>query len=280
VDALKKIEGDDRSFTFYLPDAGMAVQSLIAEARRRNISPLQLVEAYRLYLVNNFAAVRCADDDLMQGSSGAAAGSWLDVRSAEAIHFFNERIRLAPLLTIQETEAEARAKSGAASGLRACDSDTCAAIAQQYRSLILNAVGMPVPVSARASDEWRDRFRDTLDAVRKWPDGGPQPGAAALQFREKCSFYLELMNLASDAALQQTALKTLLEYLQANRNRAQTRIEWLLPLNLLIGRMSLDPHGLGALLEDLRHAPDPVIALYLQLEAAAPRTTPDVLALM
>jgi hypothetical protein len=118
--------------------------------------------------------------------------------------------------------------------------------------------------------------------LRDWPDSAPDAAGddGAQQFREKCVFYMELAALPRDSRLDQTVLIALLDYLQRSRDRARTRMEWLLPVNLLIGRMRLDSAGLGKLADEFRRSTDPVIAMYAQLEAAAPRSPSDVLALM
>ena len=65
--SLGKISGDDRSFV-YSSTLGKEVLALVDECKRRHVTPLPLIEGYRLYLVINLSAVRCADDDLMQGA--------------------------------------------------------------------------------------------------------------------------------------------------------------------------------------------------------------------
>jgi hypothetical protein len=273
TDALKRISKDDRTFSFYLPDAGAAVQTLIADITRRRLSPLPLIEAYRVYLVSNFTAPRCADDNVAPA---------LDSRSVDAIIFFNQNVRAAPLQPIQVTEAVAASKSGAATGLRSCVSQACSAIARQYRALIFTPEGSAMPNSVRDTIEWRRQFDEVLAALRDWADIAPDATSddAAQQFREKCVFYTELAALPRDARLRQTVLIALLDYLQRSRDRARTRIEWLLPVNLLIGRMHIDPAGLGKLADEFRRSMDPVIAMYAQLETAAPRSPSDVLTLM
>ena len=66
--ALGRISGDDRSFAFSIT-AGKQILALVEESKRRRSSPLSLLEAYRLYLVNNLSAARCADDDSMLGNA-------------------------------------------------------------------------------------------------------------------------------------------------------------------------------------------------------------------
>jgi hypothetical protein len=57
-------------------------------------------------------------------------------------------------------------------------------------------------------------------------------------------------------------------------------MEWFLPVNALIGRVRLDPVVLGPMMEELRRTNDPVIALYADLETAAPRTPDRILPLL
>jgi len=279
--ALRKIAGDDRSFTYSLPAAGAQVLALIEECRRRQTSPLPLIEAYRVYLISNFSATRCADNDLSQGSGvGGAAGYGraLDPRSSDAIRFFNERIRMTPLQPIQAAEAAPLSQAGAAGGLRACESGECQAVARLYRSLVFMSDGRAFPSSINQSVEWREQFQQFLTALADWPDAS---GAeAAQQFRDKCAFYGEAIRLSPDEHTRDAALLGMLGYLQRGRSLANSRVEWFLPVNMLIGRVGLDPLGWGHLTESLRRSSDPVIALYTQLEKVAPRPAPAILELM
>jgi hypothetical protein len=279
--ALRKMVADDRSFTYALPAAGAQVLALIEECRRRRTSPLPLIEAYRLYLTSSFSAARCADDDLLEGSGAGSIsgyGQALDQRSAEAIQFFNQRIRMTPLQPIQPAEAAPSARLGAASGLRSCESEECQAIARQYRSLVFDPVGTPLPSAVRETEEWQERFRQFLAALAKWPDASGPDGAQ--QFREKCAFYGGLIGLLPGGPGREVALRAMLAFLQRSRSQANSRIEWFLPVNALIGRVSLEPLGWGRLADVLYRSDDAVIALYAQLEKVAPRPAPDILQLM
>jgi hypothetical protein len=57
-------------------------------------------------------------------------------------------------------------------------------------------------------------------------------------------------------------------------------MEWFLPVNGLIGRLALDPLGMGRLAEELRKVDDPIVALYANLEAVAPRPPDRILPLL
>jgi hypothetical protein len=59
----------------------------------------------------------------------------------------------------------------------------------------------------------------------------------------------------------------------------ESRIEWFLPTNVLLGRVLLDPLGLGKFSEELRGSGDAVISLYAELDRVAPRTPDKVVPL-
>jgi len=67
--------------------------------------------------------------------------------------------------------------------------------------------------------------------------------------------------------------------LKHSRSTVSDRAQWLLPVSTLVGRVALDP-GNTKLAEELRREDDPVIALYVQLEAVAPRPAQEILSLL
>jgi hypothetical protein len=102
---------------------------------------------------------------------------------------------------------------------------------------------------------------------------------AARHFREKSALYSEVAGIAPNAAGREAVLRAELEYLGKAKAAAENRVQWFLAVNALIGRVALDPLGLGKLAGDLRNGGDPVIALFAELDAAAPRTPDQILPL-
>ncbi len=279
--ALGKISGDDRSFT-YSRTAGKEIQALAAECTRRKVSPLPLVESYRLYLVVNLTASRCADDDQMVGGAGAAfgltGGIALDPLSTDYIRFFNEKLRTGPLARIGEGESTPARLEGTATGLRACRDEECGAISTLYQGLYLTPEGTPYQLAARNNPEWGAKLEALLEALAKWKESAHETPIE--QFREKADAYGSLLNLAPAGRLRDAVLAAEVEFLTQNPVAQTNRAEWLLPVNALVGRTTLDPAGFGTVAAELRASKDPVIALYARLEEAAPRRPDQILPLL
>jgi hypothetical protein len=278
--ALGKTSADDRTFTHYAA-AGRQIELLAEECRRHKTSTLPLVEAYRGYLVRQLSAARCADDELQQPvgmSLGLATPEEADAKAADPWEFFNERLVVPPVKAIGEQEATASRLEGAAGGLRSCEDAGCKAIAEQFHALVFNSVGTPIQQTEKDTLEWHARLQAFLKAVADWKPG-PDVAAAA-HFREKCGLYNDLSAAVPTAADRELLLGALLDFTARNAFQVKNRVEWFLAVNGLIGRAGLDPVGLGRIIDLLRKSDDPIIALFANLEAVAPRPPDRVLPLL
>jgi hypothetical protein len=277
--ALGKIKADDRTFTQYRA-AGRQVLALSQELQRRKMAPGSLLEAYRLYLVNNLSGVRCADDDLMQGrtqSFGLLTGAQVDREAANLVDFFNDSMRLPPLEPIEIGEMTPEKVAGAAVGLRWCEDAACRDIADKLLGLTFAPNQHPYLPADKNKPEWQEKLQKALAALAEWK---PEPGDAARQFREQIGGYIEVLGVATAGADREKVLRGLLQFVAKNEFQAESRMDWFLAVNGLIGRAALDPVGLGGLAEELRKSEDPVIALYARLEQVAPRTPAALLPLL
>lgn len=280
--ALGKIGGDDRSFTFSRT-VGSEIEALAAECKRRNIAPVPLIESYRFYLVNNLSAPRCADDEQLAGGMGMvgfglATGVTLDPLSSDYIRFFNEKLRTGQLGRIGEEEATPARLEGTVTGLRTCGNEACQAVSKLTHDLVMTPAGVPLQPAQRNTEEWRKQFDATLETLGKWKETGEE--TAIEQFREKADVYNLLVNLAPSQETREKVVRAEAEFLAGNPVAKTNREEWLLPLNILLGRIALEPAGFGKVAEELRESKDPAIALYARLEQAAPRRPEQILPLL
>ena len=278
--ALARISGDDRSFTF-VGDAGPQILQLVEECRRRKISPLPLLESYRLYLVHNQQTARCADDDVMNpsGEQKIALDSGMPMIGGEGVAFFNTRLRVSPIQAIQEQETTPTSLEGVAEGLRPCQDTLCQSLAEGYRNLIFDPeTHTPYPPARKATPEWQEQLGRYLATL-----AGSHPTSAvtpAQYYRQVSSLYADTLSLVPPGPMQEQVVAAMQAFVEKSSFERESRIEWFLPINVLIGRMALDPLGIGRFASHLRQSSNPVIALYAALETAAPRSPGQIMALL
>ncbi len=188
------------------------------------------------------------------------------------------RFRVPPLQLIEDTEVTAAKTEGVAEGLRSCADPDCQAMAQQYRNLVFPPGGVPYTLADRKGTEWQAKLADFLNVLASWKESSA--AEAAQYYRNKCGILSELLGLVPTSENQGTVIRALLDFVQGNKFQAESRIQWFLPVNALLGRAALDPLGFGKFMPEFRQSRDPVIALYAQLESVAPRGPERVMPLL
>jgi hypothetical protein len=280
--ALRRVEADDRSFT-WSAGSGADMASLVEACRNRGVPALLVVEAYRHYLVSHLAGERCADNPLMQSNSpnigtGIVNQPIADTGSADAVKLFNEKLRVPPVKEIARYETYPSKTEGTAATGGSCDDAGCQAVRDGYRKLLFNAVGVAYTADDRAKPEWRDRLPALLDALAAWKDADAADRIAS--FAAKCSFYSDLAGMVVLPADRDTIYHALLDFLARSSLRDSNRMEWFLPLNVLIGRAAMYPAGYGRLIDEMENSGDPIAALYARLEKLAPRPPGRIMLLL
>jgi hypothetical protein len=276
--SLREMSGDDRSFTYYATVTGPAILDLVEELKRRHLSPLPLVEAYRLYLVQHLTGDRCADDHLINKGPitlNLTTGQPSEILGWNASVFFAEKILMPPLKPLSEQETTPHSLEGFAADAHTCQDAPCQNVNQLARALAFGPNEQPLLESQHNTDAWRAALQATLAALEAWQ---PANGQADEVFREKTWVYNNLYAM-SPGASRESVLRSWLSYLKQSRATVSDRAQWFVPVNALIGRVALDP-GNTKLAEILRQQDDPVIALYVQLEPLAPRGPEKVLPLL
>lgn len=276
--SLREMSGDDRSFTYYAAATGPAILELVEALKSRHLSPLPVVEAYRLYLVHHLTGDRCGDDHLINNGPmtvNLMTGRPSEVLGWSASVFFADKILVPPLKPLSEQETTPHTLDGFAAGAQSCQDAQCQHLTDVMRDLAFGPDGTPLLESQHNTDAWRAKLQATLAAMEAWQPGD---GQADEVFREKTWVYNNLFAMSSGAN-RESVLRSWLNYLKQSRATVSDRAQWYLPVNALIGRVALDP-GNTKLAEILRQQDDPVIALYVQLEPLAHRGPDQVLPLL
>jgi hypothetical protein len=281
--ALQKIGPDDRSFTLSSATTGPAILALLDACRARGVPPILVLDAYRAYLVGHLSGERCEDNALTQSNAmnvatGLPAPAIADAGSADAVRFFNEKLRVPPEKPIERYETYAAKTEGSAKPVSGCEDAGCQEVRDGYRRLLFNPVGLAYSTPDRAKQEWRDQLPALLDQLAQWKDSESADPVAA--FAAKCGFYSDLAGMVVLPEDRDAIYRAMVEFLRRSPLRSSHRVEWFLPLNVLIARSAMFPAGYGRLIDELAASPDPVIALYAQLEQLAPRPPESIMSLL
>jgi hypothetical protein len=281
--ALRKMAGDDRSFTATESTLGNQIEELVHACQRRSISTLPLLEAYRLFLVNHLGGARCADDDLQrpitEGTTMPLGGGYVEAQAAGVIQFFNERLQVSPLLPLTESEVTPSYVGGRAVGLEGCQDDGCKQAIGFHESLLRDKNGSVLTDEQRRTPEWRARLRLFLETVsHSWKD--PSGDVSLRVFTEKCENYARALELAPDPADKQLVARTWMDYVEQAVVARSIPAVWFLPIHQLLARGRLDPTGMEKVGEDLKRSDDPAIALYLAVGSVAPQSTAQLILLL
>ena len=188
---------------------------------------------------------------------------------SDAVAYFNGRLRVAQIKAIGAEEMRPSKVEGTAAATPFCQSPECRQLSTLYRGLVMGPDGLPYGSAQRETTEWQGRLKDYLAALARWED---DPAAShGSQFRQKCLIYSDLSNIVPNGPDRTAVLRSFLDFLQRSDYQRENRMEWFLPVNGLVARVSLDPAALGETWHELRGARDPVIALYATLEQLLPR---------
>jgi len=225
-------------------------------------------------LVNSFAGAlgQIPGDDRSFSAAMADADAGIASLAAECAR---RRINRAPLVDAWGAY-KARQLSGArcadaaargSQGAGECKSPQCRQLAAQFQDLIMGTSGFALPAAQKSTSEWGSRLRQYLAALADWK----QDDDPVEYFRAKSQFYGVLFEVTPNGAERDLLLRALLGWLQQNGYQRDHPAEWFYPVNRLIIQAFADPVGMKAAIAELRRSPDPVIALYAQLEQLLPR---------
>jgi hypothetical protein len=270
--SLKQLGGDDRAFTSARPFA-VQIRQLRQAIEKRGGSPVPMLEAYRAYLVRHLSGPRCGDTSRMEIKvsleSIPTAVSEAQA-AANAAPYFNQVLRVDPIPPLTDKEQTPSKTEGEAKGLQGCTAPECKAIGTEYRNLIMKDAGIALRSDERTTPEWQTRLQQMLTSMADWKQ---DTGATeAEHFRFKVTVFSDLLAVTPPGPSRDTVLRALHDYLRSSRLEVENRLEWFLPVNVLLGKVSLDPLGLGKLGEELRASGDAVIAMYAELDRVASRS--------
>ncbi len=126
-------------------------------------------------------------------------------------------------------------------------------------------------IDERKDPQWEIAFRDFLNTLENRKKDFSE--SEANHFHMVCFTYIPLIELAPPGDLQQTALKSLIEFLKRSPVARSSPPEWLMEFSRLLSHSDGTPEGKTGIREEIKRSGDLVMNLYLELDriTAKPR---------
>ncbi|MFL6208193.1 MAG: hypothetical protein ACJ74W_05045 [Pyrinomonadaceae bacterium] len=251
--ALKKIAGDPRSFTLTVRYGSVVrgIYDLITTSKKRDAVTGELPQIFRAYLVRNLNAAQCADS-VVNVDKDFAEGGYLK--------FVNEWLE--PPITPDEVGP--RKIEPAAQVDAYWTTPSAKALLMKYKRLRFGDEEIPPAKGGADSNVWLQSLTEFLNELEDWR--GADERAEADYFHQKCNLYEALLEIVPTGPTRSVILSSFVRFLRDNNIQQESRIEWLLHANALIGRAQAGrDRSPTELLAVMRNSGDTTLRLYAEL---------------
>ena len=294
--SLRKVAGDDRSYTFDAYRTLREITQLINFCASEKITRDELLNAYRDYLINHLHTKRCADNvpggkppvPAILGSNGPEV---LTTPSSPAyLNVFNTELRFlnAPSsIVIPPISDEDAAHTSVGARWNVHDYWQ----SQQGKELLIKAKELrfgpmeqqlarqkegkksaPLVVSERTTLEWNRMLDEFLTAIDAWR---PQhENSEADYFHQKCVLLEGLVELIPPGSMRERGLGEYVNFLRLNRFQQDSFIEWFFHARMLVLRTDgLSKGDRNWILAAYKTSGDTALKVFADLEMMFPIST-------
>ncbi len=295
--ALASIQSDDRTFSFAIASIRALIYGLAlgSDLRQRGASPVAIVSALRTFLGRHLSAARCADS-YARLNPETANEKWRDAFLAERV--FNNTLTLWQVTDVSPlTSDEVRPEklTGVASDPPWQNAEDLYTLYRAINRLRTNGESEAwLSAAERQTPEWDQRAAPVLRRIVDFR--GVSKMSANDVWLQRAGLWRALMDAAPPGSIFQSAVQGWIAEMSDARVRAEQPALWLVQFGFgfrLARSFSKEeareledtrkkipgiripglPHPSGAaLLDAMRNAPDPALALYAGLEALAPKS--------
>jgi hypothetical protein len=247
--ALKKISGDDRSFSDSLTRDRVlnSVYDLVQFNRKGEAPYNNVTSAIRAYLFKHLKGARCEDNVKITGNDLPSY-----IKAANYL-FPGQPFTLDD---VKPSTIEATAKV-----ISFYESGESAALLSDFKSLLRDEGDEPVTKEAKATTQWQQKMLDYLRQLEEWE--GRDENSKLNCFHQKCVLYLGLSKIAPAGPAGDEVFLSYLKTLDQDAIMKESRIEWLLHAKELL-QIVRESQGAqrSKLLELLIYSKNPVLCLY------------------
>ncbi|MFL6211414.1 MAG: hypothetical protein ACJ74W_21375 [Pyrinomonadaceae bacterium] len=259
--ALRKIEADARSFTADSMNYGMTLTILLDFCQRHEISPDELLEAFRTFFVKHMGASRCAE-------SAKTPDRWLNNFNRQLNELALNQPSLAPIKPEEITPAKIE---GAAHLTPFFSTPIARSLFRTAQELRFGLADEPEPDEDRVDPKRGEKLLVWLNAMADWRAGGET--SEADYFDQKCVLYQLLLEAGpNEGPAGTTLLAEYVAFLRQPARQQESRAGWLLHVQRLLSSTRFGAGDARARLRAaLASSGEPVLRLYAGIQRARPQ---------
>ncbi len=261
---LRKMKGDDRSFSASMYAVGQEIGKLDYVCRQKGISTSELSAGLREYLVRHFSAERCSDTLRLPTDKGPLPST---------VKRFNERLLAFDEKKVLEIEADEIKPSkilGAVDLRIYWQTPPSSEIMQSFKSLRFRPGRTTVTRAEAETHEWRSALDEHLKRLSAWKKGKEESDEEF--FHQKCLQYEAVLLSLPHWPERDEVVMEFLDFLDGFDLKHGSRIEWFWHEDSMTRRLDLLPKGKvgvsevrAKLIRQLQSAKNPVLYLYSQM---------------
>lgn len=264
--SLDQLRGDPRSFAAATSENNSAelgaFPKLVSVLRKNGMPTAPLLRSIRNYFVANLSGLRCAESSGSKEDPLPQAASFFNHEFAAEL----QPAQLRPIDVNEITSAQIAPKFILQDFWQSKEASQLQSELQSLRS-VMNEDSTFQP--KRATPEWQNELHDFLLALEAWQGNGEPEDVA---FHEKCELYEYVIDVIPPSPQRSQALENFVDFLEQTRFQEKSRMQWLLPALVLLGKERAredHPEILRAFLDSR----DPTLSLYARFEMWAARAS-------
>ncbi len=257
--SFDRIPLDNRSFLYFSKSIESCISQLVARARQLGASPDAMVNKYRIFLVAQLRATRCAD-------GGKIAAQILQI--GQAAELFGPSIRGGrPALAAQDMQPEhVEGEMKLHSYWQTGEAQRIYVAAMKLRQ---GSGGTTLSPEERKSPEWTTQLTDFLGTLANWRSGGDDTEPD--YYHQKAIVYEALLELVPPGALSDKVIADFVGFLKNSNLQQDNTVEWFWHARSTVDRVRANhPEQAAKILAAYKASGNVVLVLEAMLDQVAP----------
>jgi len=261
--ALAKVPTDGRAFSAPWNSTMSSIDNLVSKFNRRGLPGDEIIESYRIYLINQLTGQRCAD---------TVASKEQQTLETSLVTHFNDKLRSLAyknISPISEDEIKPGRRGGSVRDEVYWTSAKSKSILSAMRRLRFKSPGNEFNAQEKESPEWQSQLSELMRALADWVPSDEK--SEEDYFHQKCVIYDALSEvIPADKqydGLRDEVLRDFATLLSGSQLQKAKPAEWFLHAKMLIDKANTaTPRERDKLTSLIYNSRSTILHLYVQKE--------------